>query len=59
MGNFEFPRIIELTLHRKDRSIQIKNLMTTSNPEDAPSVPENPDISIIFDEFGSIKLRRF
>lgn len=59
MGNFEYPRIIELTLHRKDRSTQITNLMTTSNPEDAPSVPNNPEISIAFDEFGSIKLRRF
>lgn len=58
IGKFEYPRIIELTLHRKDRSIQIKKLETTSNPQDVPSVPSNPDISIIFDEFGSFELRR-
>jgi hypothetical protein len=32
--------------------------VTTINPEDVPSVPNNPDIAIVFDEFGSIKLRR-
>ena len=58
IGRFRYPRIVELTLHRKDRSIQVVNLSTTSNPQDAPSVPGNPDISIVFNEFGSIELRK-
>ncbi len=58
IARFRYPRIVELTLHRKDRSIQVVNLSTTSNPQDAPSVPGNPDISIVFNEFGSIELRK-
>jgi len=58
MGQIKYPRIIELTLHRKDRSTQNVNLPTTTNAQDIPSVPSNPDISIDFNEFGSIKLRR-
>ena len=57
MGHIKYPRIIELTLHRKDRSTQIVNLPTTTNAQDFPSVPGNPDIAIDFDEFGAIKLR--
>lgn len=58
MGRIKYPRIIELTLHRKDRSTKIISLSTTTNSQDVSSVPGNPDISIDFDEYGSIHLRR-
>ena len=52
-GDFEFPRIIELTLHRKDRSKHLRPRATTRNQLDEPCVGSNRDLSLDFSEFGN------
>ncbi len=49
-GNFQYPRIIELTLHRKDRSRELRPRETSMNVLDSPCVVSNPEISIIFND---------
>ena len=48
IGSFEYPRIVELTLHRKDRARYRRLLDTSKNVLDAPCVESNPDISITY-----------
>ena len=58
-GDFEFPRIIELTLHRKDRSKQLHPKSISSHELDAPSVESNQDLSLAFSESdGRISVKR-
>jgi len=47
-GEFQYPRIIELTLHRKDRSRHLRPLATSKHELDYPCVNTNPEISMIF-----------
>ena len=51
-GDFEFPRIIELTLHRKDRSMYLRPLVSSRNELDYPCVESNRDLSLVFSELG-------
>jgi len=51
-GDFEFPRIIELTLHRKDRSNHLYPKSTTRHELDNPCVDSNRDLSLFFSELG-------
>ena len=46
IGDFEFPKIIELTLHRKDRSKGYFGYRETPHPLDSRCVPRNRDIEI-------------
>ena len=58
-GDFEFPRIIELTLHRKDRSKLLHPRATSRHKFDTPSVESNPDLSLIFSkQDGRISVKR-
>ncbi|CAN2231068.1 FkbM family methyltransferase [Candidatus Planktophila dulcis] len=52
-GDFEFPRIIELTLHRKDRSIYLRPVSSSRNELDYPCVDSSIDLSLNFSEFGN------
>jgi hypothetical protein len=52
-GDFEFPRIIELTLHRNDRSHHLYPKSTTRHDLDNPCVESNRDLSLEFSELGS------
>ena len=52
-GDFEFPRIIELTLHRKDRSMYLRPVASSRNELDYPCVESNPDLSLVFSELGN------
>lgn len=49
-GDFEFPRIIELTLHRKDRSKYLLPKIISRNVLDQPCVESNQDFSLDFSE---------
>ena len=51
-GGIEFPRLIELTLHRKDRSKGLIPRETTRNSLDEPCVKSMPDLSIEFQQTG-------
>jgi hypothetical protein len=53
MGQFEYPRIIELTLHRKDRARYRQLLDISKNVLDAPCVDSNPEISITYRGLGA------
>ena len=52
-GEIEFPRLIELTLHRKDRSKYLIPKKSSRNELDQPCVPMNPDLSLEFDDSGN------
>jgi len=52
-GDVEFPRLIELTLHRKDRSKLLIPKISSRHQLDQPCVPKNPDLSLEFDESGN------
>ena len=52
-GDFEFPRIIELTLHRKDRSMYLRPVESSRNELDYPCVESNRDLSLVFSELGN------
>ena len=52
-GEFQYPRIIELTLHRKDRSRHLRPLATSKHELDYPCVNTNPEISMIFSDSNS------
>ena len=52
-GDIEFPRLIELTLHRKDRGKYLIPKNSSRNELDQPCVPMNPDLSLEFDESGN------
>jgi hypothetical protein len=49
-GDIEYPRLIELTLHRKDRSQGLIPKVTSHNSLDEPCVQSLPDLSIQFQE---------
>ena len=51
-ADFEFPRVIELTLHRKDRSKHLHPKATTKHGSDQPCVESNPELSLDFSDFG-------
>jgi hypothetical protein len=51
-GDFEFPRIIELTLHRKDRSKQLQPKASSRNDLDSPCVESQQDMFLLFTEPG-------
>ena len=58
-GDFEFPRIIELTLHRNDRSKLLHPRPTSKHELDTPSVESNPDLSLVFlEKDGRISVKR-
>lgn len=50
-GDFEFPRIIELTLHRKDRSMYLRPVASSRSELDYPCVKSNRDLALVFSEF--------
>lgn len=52
-GDIEFPRLIELSLHRKDRGKYLIPKKSSRNELDQPCVPMNPDLSLEFDESGN------
>jgi hypothetical protein len=52
-GDFEFPRIIELTMHRRDRSNNLRPLASSRNELDYPCVESNRDLSLAFSEIGN------
>jgi hypothetical protein len=52
-GDFEFPRIVELTLHRKDRSLSLRPIASSRNELDYPCVESNTDLALVFSEFGN------
>jgi hypothetical protein len=52
-GDLEYPRLIELTLHRKDRRKRLTPRETSRNELDQPCVPMNPDLSLQFDTSGN------
>lgn len=49
-GDIEFPRLIELTLHRKDRRRLLTPKINSRHELDQPSVPMNLDLSLEFDD---------
>jgi hypothetical protein len=51
-GDIEFPRIIELTLHRKDRKIHLNPKTTSRNELDNPCVESSPDLALVYSESG-------
>ncbi|QLL22941.1 hypothetical protein DLE03_00810 [Actinobacteria bacterium IMCC25003] len=52
-GDFEFPRIIELTLHRKNRSMYSRPVSSSRNELDHPNVESSKDFSLNFSEIGN------
>lgn len=50
--DFEFPRVIELTLHRKNRSKHLHRRVSTKHELDKPCVESKPEISLNFSDFG-------
>ena len=52
-GDFEFPRIIELTLHRKNRSMYLRPVPSSRNELDHPNVESRKDFSLNFSEIGN------
>jgi hypothetical protein len=48
LGSIEYPRILELTLHRKDRALKYSELMTSKNELDSPCVPTNHELELDF-----------
>ena len=53
LGDFEFPRIVELTLHRKDRGKRLHARLTSRNHLDEASVKSNPDICLVFSQIDN------
>jgi len=49
-GSLEYPRIVELTLHRKDRGRGLIPKLNSRHPLDEPCVESLPDFSITFQE---------
>ena len=49
-GNFEYPRIVELTLHRKDRGNNLHPKVTSRNVLDYPCVGSKQDFFLVFSE---------
>lgn len=49
-GSFQYPRIIELTLHRKDRGRLLRPRASSRNDLDSPCVDSNPEISLDFSD---------
>jgi hypothetical protein len=47
-GDIEYPRLIELTLHRKDRGMHLIPRNSSKHDLDQPCVPLNPDIYLEF-----------
>jgi hypothetical protein len=47
-GEVEYPRLIELTLHRKDRGKDLTPKKTSRNEMDQPCVASNRDLSLEF-----------
>jgi len=57
-GSLEFPRIIELTLHRKDRSKYLHPKASSRNALDFPCVESKQDMSLHFSEpRGSVRVK--
>ena len=52
-GDIEYPRLVELTLHRKDRSKYLSPRKSSRNELDQPCVSSNPDLSIEFQGKGN------
>ena len=52
-GGVEYPRLIELTLHRKDRGKCLTPRKSSKNELDQPCVPLNRDLSLEFQETGN------
>jgi hypothetical protein len=52
-GDIEFPRLIKLTLHRKDRGKHLIPKKSSRDELDQPCVPMNPDLSLEFDDSGN------
>jgi hypothetical protein len=49
-GSLEYPRLVELTLHRKDRGRGLIPKLNSRHPLDEPCVESLPDFSITFQE---------
>lgn len=47
-GEIEYPRLIELTLHRKDRGKHLIPRKSSKHDLDRPCVPLNPELSLEF-----------
>jgi len=52
-GEVEYPRLIELTLHRKDRGKDLTPKKTSRNEMDQPCVASNRDLSLEFQTSGN------
>jgi hypothetical protein len=52
-GDVEYPRLIELTLHRKDRGRNLTPKRSSKNELDYPSFALNRDLSLEFQETGN------
>ena len=49
-GDIEYPRLIELTLHRKDRGKHLIPKQNSRHELDEPCVPLTPDLSLEFND---------
>ena len=49
-SDIEFPSIIELTLHRKDRKLYLHPKTTSRNELDKPCVESMPELSLVYAE---------
>jgi hypothetical protein len=52
-GDIEYPRIIELTLHRKDRGKHLIPRKSSKHQLDEPCVPLNSDLSLEFNDLDT------
>jgi hypothetical protein len=52
-GDIEYPRLIELTLHRKDRGKHLIPRKSSKHELDEPSVALSPDLSLEFNDSGN------
>jgi hypothetical protein len=52
-GELEYPRLLELTLHRNDRGKHLTPKRSSRNQLDQPCVPSNRDLSLEFQQTGN------
>jgi hypothetical protein len=52
-GELEYPRLLELTLHRNDRGKYLTPKRSSRNQLDQPCVPSNRDLSLEFQQTGN------
>lgn len=50
--DYEFPKVIELTLHRRDRIFSMRPVDSLPHPLDTPNGPHEPDIGVPKQFFG-------